>query len=159
MIIRILNKEYALSLDKELYDRVTFAISVFFLKNVAELTNSTAIISYASNVVKTLDFDTLKMIFEEMEERNITSINNLVEYIGTLSSRMSGITVRYVVERYLNTYGQSSILAIDYLPYLFFIIINTMLGGFLVSRPSISDIIKSTPQATKFYAELTKLVV
>ena len=144
---------------QELYDKISFAISAFFLKNVAEISNSTAIVSYGSNVVKSLDYESLKLIFEEMEERNISSINSLIEYIGTMSSRLSGITVRYVVERYLNTYGQSSILSIDYLPYLFFVLINTMLGGFLVTRPSISDIVKSTPQSTKFYAELTKLVV
>ena len=159
MIIRILNKEYALSLDRELYDKVSFSISAFFLKNVAELENSTAILSYASSTVKNLDFDTLKIIYEEFNERNITTINQLIEYIGTFSTRLSGITVRYMVERYLNTYGQSSILALDYLPYLFFILSNTMLSGFLVSRPSLADIVKNTPQATKFYAELTKLVV
>ena len=159
MILRILNKEYALSLDKELYDKVSFTISVFFLQTVAEISNPQTVISYASNNTKSLDYDTLRLLYDDISNQGVTTFNDLISFISSLTTRMNGLTVRYVVERYLNTYGQSAILAIDYLPYMFFVVINTLLGGFLVTRPSIADIMKGTPQATKFYSELTKLVM
>jgi hypothetical protein len=71
---------------------------------------------------------------------------------------MQSLTVRYFVERFLNTYGGSSILAIDYLPYVFFMIQNTLAGGFLVSQTTLSDIVKNTKDIRKFYPELSKSV-
>ena len=68
------------------------------------------------------------------------------------------MTTRYFVERYINTYGQSCILAVDYLPYMFLVMINTLLGTFIVNQPSISDIVKNTPGSSKFHSELVKMI-
>ena len=72
--------------------------------------------------------------------------------------RLETLTIRYFVERYINTYNGTAILAIDYLPYIFFVVINMLLGGFLVNQGTLSDIVKNTPMANKFYPELAKIV-
>jgi len=38
------------------------------------------------------------------------------------------------------------------------IMVNTILGTFIVNQPSISDIVKNTQGSSKFYSELVKMM-
>ena len=71
---------------------------------------------------------------------------------------LSILPLKSFVERFLNTYGGSSVLCIDYLPYVIFAIDNTIIGGFLLSQNTLSDIVKNTRDIRKFWPELIKLV-
>lgn len=159
MMMRILNKEYALSLDKELYDKVTYIATRFFLTNVWEYPNVNLIDSYAKQGLKYIsDFD-LSMLDEGYKSANIKNLDDLMKYLATVSPRMKELNTRYYIERYVNTYHGSSILSIDYLPYVFFVIINILIGSFLISQTTLNDIIKkSTPGINKFYIELSKIL-
>jgi hypothetical protein len=89
---------------------------------------------------------------------NIKDINGLISYIATLSPRMRELNTRYFIESFIKMYHGSSILSIDYLPYLFFVIINVILASFLISQGAISDIVKNTRGINKFYPELAKIL-
>lgn len=158
MMMRILNKEYALSLDKSLFDQVSYVITRFFLTNIWGYPNKDLIDSYASNELRHIEELDLDLTRQGYENANITDINTLLQYIATLSPRMKDLNTRYFIERYINTYHGSSILSIDYLPYVFFVIINVLLGSFLISQVALNDIIKNTKGMNKFYPELSKLV-
>ena len=103
-----------------------------------------------------MDIDSMNDYYDESA---VTSLESIINAIKNLVPRMNNLTTRFFVERYLNTYGQSSILALDYYPYMFLIMANTILGSFIVNQPSITDIVKNTQGSSKFYSELSKLVL
>lgn len=158
MFMRILNKEYALSLDQMTFNRVSFIISRFFLERVWELRNEDYAFTYAASTCLNPDVNDLRILHEEYSLAKIGSLTELFNFLKKQFTRMENLTIRYFIERYINMYNGTAVLAIDYLPYVFFVIINMLLGGFLVNQGSLNDIIKETPMANKFYAELTKLV-
>lgn len=158
MLLRILNKEYALSLDKVLYDKVTYCINRFFLERIWEYPNKDLIDSYSTSELKfieNLDLDLLKTGYLDS---NIKDINDLLLFIKTLSPRMNELNTRYFIERFVNTFHGSSIMSLDYLPYVFFVIINIILGSFLISQTALNDIVKNTRGVNKFYVELSKTI-
>lgn len=158
MILRILNKDYALSLDKVLYDKASYAISRFFLSQVWMYPNPELIESYASIDLKNIENLDLSLTKQGYDSEDIKSIDDLMRFLSTLSPRMKEVNTRYFIERFINTYHGSSIMSIDYLPYLFFVIINILLSSFLISQVALNDVVKNTNGITKFYVELSKLI-
>ena len=49
-------------------------------------------------------------------------------------------------------------MAIDAVPYMFYIVINVLLGGFLINVQTLSDMVKNTKGIHLFYAELSKII-
>lgn len=158
MMARILNKEYALTLDKVLYDKVCYCIKRFYLECVWEYPNTGLVSNYASSDLKYIqqfDLDALDATYSKME---IKTIANLLEFVKSLSPRMSDLNLRYYIERFIKTYHGSSILSIDYLPYVFFVITNVIMSTFLVSQTALNDIIKNTKNINRFYSELARVM-
>lgn len=158
MMARILNKEYALTLDKVLYDKVCYCIKRFYLECVWEYPNTCLVSNYASSDLKYIqqfDLDALDATYSKME---IKTIANLLEFVKSLSPRMSDLNLRYYIERFIKTYHGSSILSIDYLPYVFFVITNVVMSTFLVSQTALNDIIKNTKNINRFYSELARVM-
>lgn len=158
MIMRILNKEYSLILDNTLYEKVQYCVARFFIEKIWEYPNKNLVDAYASNDLKYIDNLDLDMLKTGYENFGITDINKLIEYIKTLSPRMSELNIRYFIERFVNTYHSSALISLDYLPYVFFVIINILLGSFLISQAALNDLIKNIRGMNKFYIELSKLV-
>lgn len=158
MLLRVLNRDYALSIDVDLHDTISFFISKFFLERVWELDNSGMVNNYALSTTTTKSMQQLEIFLSDYESRKVTNLDELFNFLKTVAPRMNGLTVRYFLERYINTYGNSAILALDYLPYVIFVIINTVAGGFLVSQNTLSDIVKHSKEISKFWAELTKII-
>ena len=158
MFMRVLNRDYALSLDVTLHDKISFVISKFFLSKIWEINNKEIITNYALQSTTEKKIELLNSLSDEYDLKNPQTIEDLFNFLKELSPRMSTLTVRYFVERFLNTYGGSSVLCIDYLPYIIFAIDNTIIGGFLLSQNTLSDIVKNTKDIRKFWPELAKLV-
>lgn len=158
MWMRVLNRDFALTLDPIVNDKVSFAISKFFLTNVMELGNAQVINSYAGTLAPNLAANEIEMFIDDYEQKEIKNIEHLINFLKEQVPRMGNMSVRYFVERFLNTYGQTAILAVDYLPYMFLVMINTLLGTFIVNQPSISDIVKNTHGSSRFYAEMVKMM-
>lgn len=156
MYMKILIKEYALSMDRALCDRVQFCISRFFLEKMWGATNEQTIVSYASSKLMNLPDDAIRDINEEYSNANIQSIADLVEFLAQYHPRMKNLTVKYFIERWISMYHAPATLAIDYLPYLLFTINNVVLGSFIVSQNSLADIIKDCPGMSHYYTELAK---
>ena len=158
MFMRVLNRDYALSIDVQLHDKISFVISKFFLTRIWHMTNTDIAANYALQLTTEKRMDYLETLSEEFDKASPQSIDELFTFLKTVSPRLESLTVRYFVERYLNTYGGSAVLAIDYLPYLFFCIENTIMGSFLVSQNTLGDIVKNTKEIRKFWAELVRMV-
>lgn len=157
MFLRILSREYALSLDQGLYDNVSLVISRFYLEKIWEMNNQDTMFNIAVSNMKTPDYNNLKLVWEDYTSKNITSVVDLLLFIKSLSVRFDKLSVKYVLQRYMVTYHGACILALDYLPYIFFVIINTIQGSFLLNDTILTDIIKKDKNIRLFYPELSKL--
>ena len=158
MMIRVLNKEYSLSLDKELNDKALYILNRFFLEKIWEYPTPTTIQAYATQDLKYIESMDLDLLETGYDNAQIKDLDGMLSYMRTISPRMSDLNTRYFIERYINAYHGSSILSIDYLPYVFFVVTNTLLGTFLVSQTALNDIIKNIKGMNKFYPELSKLI-
>lgn len=159
MLIRILNKEYSLSMDQELYAKVVFCIGKFFLKNVWMSNNEELNFSYAyNNVGNGLTRAEMLTLSDEMESRNITLISELIEYMKEFSPRLASLNFRYFVQCYINTFKGPATFGLECLPYFLFTIESSMIGSFIIGQPIISDITKNIKGMNTFYPELVKAV-
>lgn len=158
MFMRVLNRDYALSMDTQLHDKISYVISRFFLNTVWGLENKDIARNYALQVTTEKNSIVMDPVSTEFENRRIDTIDELFKFLKELSPRLSSLTVRYFIERFINTYGGPSVLSVDYLPYVLFVVINTVIGGFLLSQSTLSDIVHNTKDIRKFWAELSKIV-
>ena len=157
MLLRILNKEYAISMDQDVYNNVAFCIGKFFLKNIWGATNEDVIFSYAcSNIKSAVNRADMMVISENYDSKNIESINQLLDFIKEFSQRLKPLNFRYFLQCYINTYKPNAMFSLECLPYFLYTIEAAMIGSFLVNQPIISDITKNTKGMNVFYPELVK---
>lgn len=158
MFIRILNKEYAISVNKEFNDQITFVIKKFFLTNIWNYPSKELIDNYSSLDLKFVQEMDLSLLKQEYNDADIKDINELIIFLSQRNPRMNSLNTRYFIEKYITTYHAAALLSIDYLPYLFFVITNTILGSFLISTGALNDLVKNIPNMKKFYPELSKTI-
>lgn len=160
MIIRILNREYALSMDQDTYDKVSFCVAKFFLKSVWNCTNSDVIFSYAKDTIKHgVNVPEMLIISKMYDEANINTIEELITFMKGFSSRLKPMNFRYFVQCYINLFKDTAMFSLECLPYFLFTVESAMLGSFIVNQPIMSDIIKNTKGMNNFYPELVKAIV
>lgn len=159
MFLRILNKEYAISMDQAAYQQVQFSIARFFLENVWMYKNEDVIFSYACSTIPQIVNKTDLMMTNEMyTQANITNIKELIAFIKSLTKRLSKLNFRYFLQCYINTYKACTMFGIECAPYFLYTIEASMIGSFLVNQPIISDITKNIKGMNQFYPELLKAV-
>ena len=158
MFMRILNKEYALSLDKNLYNRVAFCISKFFLEKVWESNNEDVNKTYSINNILGANKTDLLLTNESYNNANINNLEDLIAFLKTLSPRMEKLNLRYFTDYYIRTYKGSAIFGMECLPYFLFTISSALLGSFIVNQPIITDITKRIKNINIFYPELVKVL-
>lgn len=157
MSMKIFNKEFALSLNKDLYDKVSYSIARFELERMAGMRNDSVINSYAIGTCNNPSRIAMEAIEREYTSASITSLKELISFISSLSSKMIKLNARYYLERWITTYGTGATMSIDAFPYLNYVIANGLLGCFLVNTTRISDIVKNCKGINLYYSELLKL--
>ena len=159
MGMRIFNKEFALSLDKDMYDKVNYCMARFSIENMMDIKNRQVSDAYSKACCNNASDISIDLISKEYENAHITTVNQLIQFISSLSPKMEKLNFRYYFERWISTYGQGACLSVDALPYLYYVIINVLLGSFLINVPTLSDMIKTTKQINLFYAEIKKIIM
>lgn len=159
MILRVLNKEYAISMDQDLYSKVSFCVSKFFLKNIWNSDNNEINFSYSiGNIRNDVNKADMLLLSELFDSKNITNIEELILFIKELSPRLNAINLRYFLQWYINTYKGGAMFSLECLPYFLFTVEASMIGSFIVNQPIISDITKTIKGMNTFYPELFKTV-
>lgn len=158
MIMRILNKEYALSVDPELYNRTSFCVSKFFLERIWGSTNDDINTTYAMSSIIGANRADLNIVSDSYLHASVNTIEDLIAFLKTLSPRLSTLNMRYFTQCYLNTYKASALFSMECLPYFLYVVETALLGSFLVNQPVITDILKGIKGMNTFYAELSKVL-
>lgn len=158
MILRILNKEFALSLEKESYDMINYSIARFYLEKILELPDGDVIHSYARGCCKSPDNATMEMIRGMYDTHSPKNIEELLKFFTELYPKMERMNFRYFFERWISSYAIGATLAIDNFPYLYYAILSVLLGSFMVNNTALNDLVKNTTGMKHFHGEISRLV-
>lgn len=157
MSLRILNREFALSLDKDTYDTVNYLIARFCLEKVLPLSSKEVVHAYAVSCCKAPTNLSMELASDMYEREEIASVESLIKCISKNFPKMAKLTFRYYFQRWISSFGTGTCLAIDSFPYLYYTISNVTLGAFLVNVTGLSEIVKNAPGMSQFYAEISRV--
>lgn len=159
MVMRILNKEYAISMDENLNLQATFSVGMFFAERVWMSTNDAINTSYSrNNIISDSNNSIINQIHTMYKDANILSVDQLIDFISALSPRLKTLNFRYFLQCFINTYKPGAMLGLEVLPYFLYDIEATLCGSFLVNQPIISDICKNIQGMNTFTPQLVKAV-
>lgn len=162
--VRILNRNYAITMDPTVHANTVFAIARFFLERVWMYQGSReAIFNYTVRTVKavakTLQKTDMVMMDDQYTQANIETIEDLIKFIKELSPRFKDLSFRYFFECFVVMFKDPAVFGLESLPYFLFMVQATLLGSFLINSPVISDIIKNIQGMNQFYPELVRSIL
>ena len=157
MGLRILNKEFALSLDKNSYDMVNYAMSRFYLSNIFGMTSAEVIDSYARGTCKSPDHITLDTVQAMYDDAAIDTLEDLLKFFVKCYPKMERLTFRYYFERWISSYMMGATLAIDNFPYLYYVMLSVLIGSFMINNQALNDPIKNMKGMQHFHGEIARV--
>ena len=158
MMLRILNKEHALSLSPNEFNQVSYCIARYFLENVWEISSNEMSHAYAIGTILNANRMDYVQSQDDWEIAEVKSLESLIEYLKDHFPRLRTLSIRFFVEHYMNMYRATVALGLECLPYFLFAITSSMLGSFVVNQPIIYEILKNTKGINYFYPELGKFL-
>lgn len=157
-IMRIINRQFAISPDKIAWDILVYWINRFFLNIVLGANNTPENIeNMAKSDFKYIDelkYDEIKQTYDIA---NPQKISQLLDLLKTVSVRMKSLYLGSFLSDWFNYYYYPAALAPDTLEYLIFMIILLLSGNNIISIAA-SDIVKEQKGIKTFRVELLKLI-
>lgn len=132
LMVKVLDKVYALNLDKFKTDYLSYVFAKFFIVRVCgrPLDDRVEEIAYKSSTNMS-SFRLIKDFENSMtEDETVTyqSIFNLFESLSTMDA-FNKFKVRTFIEQYIKMYGESTVLAIDHLPSFYSMIFSAQVNA------------------------------
>lgn len=158
MFIRVLNKKYALNVDRRAYAKVLFLAAKFFMVNILGVEPGSAIaFNYA---LKVADADSDMLVREvdtRFEEDNAyknisTFIMSLKKNAYLISQSLAELTLRDYLVDYVNLYQSSAIFALEHFSYFMFAVDSVILGAYLNNQAVLEDIVGKS--GAKLYTQI-----
>lgn len=143
IFVKILNKEYALNVDKNRMNLVTFLASKFFLINMLGMKNSPKVDEYAyKNCVNPnkMIIDAISADFNDEVFEDISKFIQALAHHPETSKYLPGLTVRGYLQQFITTYKPAMLLALESLPYFLFNIDSVNMGAFFNNQQILEPI-------------------
>lgn len=157
-VTRILNREYAIKSDKVVYDTIQYWINKFFLLHIFGANDTPSNIDMlASSHFKYIDELKSEEIKRAYQEADPHKISELLELLKEASPRMKNLNLMTFLSGWNKYYYIPSLMAIDNIEYLIFMIITLQSGNNIISIAA-SDIVKEAKNIKGLRAELLKLI-
>ena len=158
MFIRVLNRKYALNVDRRAYTKMLYLAAKFFLVNHLGLDeNSDSVANYA---LKASEAESNMIV--DQEDNLITSIHafqNISTFINgikstsfNISQSLAELTLKDFIVDYVQMYHSSALFALEHLAYFMFVVDSVMLGGYLNNQAILEDIVGKS--GAKLYTQL-----
>ena len=157
MFTRVLNKKYALNLDKTKLHKVLLLSSKFYLINILGLPDSDLVFNYA---IKNCPNGNLYSLEEANDALSMKDYENLETFIKALTKPQLGLnfkdlTVRNYLEAFINMYDASNLLSLEAFPYFIYNIISVTNGAYINNQYVLEDIVGSG--GAKIYNDIMNL--
>ncbi len=158
MFIRVLNRKYALNIDRRAYAKVLFLAAKFFMINQMGMDPGSPIVfNYA---LKASDADSpimMREIDERFEEsKAYVDINTFISFLKVnahlISQSLAELTLRDYLTDYVNMYQSTSIFALEHFSYFMFLVDSVILGAYLNNQAVLEDIIGKS--GAKLYTQI-----
>ena len=125
---KVLDKLYAIKTDNFKSDLVHFLLAKFFLINLCDrlATDNTDRIAYMS----CFNDSTYDLIVAEADSLGTDCFKSLDLFIMALSKLgMKSLNIRLFIENFARMYGETTLLALDYLPAFFGVVFSVAING------------------------------
>ena len=156
---RILAKEYSVPSNKILYDQVQYWCNRFFLDRVFNSVDSEENIEkIATHHIRYLDEMILKETKIKYDEAKPQSAEDLIALIREAAPILKTLTISVFLSAWLKYYYPPSLLAIENIEYLIFMIIVLMHGNHSILNIAAQSIVTETKNIKSLNEELLKLV-
>ena len=160
MFVRILNRKYALNVDRRAYSKVLFLAAKFFMINLLGMDHgSEAVFNYALKVSEADSAMTVKELdvrFDEAEAYG--DINKFIGFLRTnaymINQGLAELTVRDYLTDYVNMYQSTSIFALEHFSYFMFLVDSVVLGAYLNNQAVLEDIVGKS--GAKIYTQIAQ---
>ena len=133
MFTRVLNRDFALNVDKDAYNKVLFLAAKFFLMNLLQLKNSDSVFNYATKAAGVTSAIALKRLDDAFPDDSYKDISTFINAIKNkaymINNGLTKLDVRTYMERYIRMYKNSSLFSLEHLSYFLFNIFACLNGA------------------------------
>lgn len=155
---RVLNREFSIAADKVVFDTVQYWINKFFLTRILNSNDTPENIELlAKSHFKFIDEIKYDEIKNQYNSINPEKVSDLLEVIKLATPRMRTLNLGTFLSNWINYYYVPSMLAVDNIEYLIFMMITLLNGNNIISIAA-SDIVKEAKNIKSFRGELLKLI-
>lgn len=130
MIVKVLDKMYAVNLDPIKADKVKFVASKFFLVNMLEKNSGAETINnmaYA-NCTNGTSRNTINKFNEDFNPAAYANFGNFIQQLSMEIDGMANLTVRTFLDTALKLYGSATLFAYEYLPMFLHTVFSVVIG-------------------------------
>lgn len=137
MVTRVLNKRFALNIDKRAKCKMLFLAAKFFLVRCLGYPDDTSVFKYAARVSS----DITEIMVRELNDVfsgingtfvDISTFINAIETNGyMIINGLRGYTVREFIKDFVDMYGSCAVLGLEDFRYFAFNVLSAINGGFL----------------------------
>jgi hypothetical protein len=156
LVGKVMDKLFAINIDNFRQDLISFFLAKFFLINMCGKVDSETIDNIAYHAC--FNKSSLKLIKEEEMRFTEDVYEDLFKFFDNLKEikGMQDLNIRSFIENWARMYGESTLLALDYLPSFFSMIFGSVVNGNVAKDYIIESV------AGKFispiYTEFSKLL-
>ena len=156
--IRVLNRKYALNVDKRAYAKMLYLAAKFFM--VCELgldPLSESVSNYAFKVSEAESPFLVREVDAKFKPEDYKDLGAFINAIKTnaylITHSLSELTVRDYITDYVGMYHSSAIFALEHFAYFTFMVDSVILGAYLNNQAILEDIVGKS--GAKVYSLLT----
>ena len=157
-VCRVLNREFSIAAEKVVNETVQYWVNKFFLLRVFGAIDTPENIEIISaRNFKYIDEMKMDEIKRRYNEADPMKISELLDLIKTASPRMKTLSLGVFLSNWINYYYIPSMLAVDNIEYLIFMILSLLSGNNIISIAA-SEMVKETKNIKTLKEELMKLI-
>lgn len=161
MFARVLNKKYALNVEKSAFGKILYVATKFFFINLLRIADSSMVQNYALKI-SGLSAIAVKEVDEAFSEKPDTFsdlgkfLSRIAETSYLFTHGLKDLTVRNYIQGFIDMYGSSAVFALEHFSYFIFNIASAVNGGFLNNQYAFDEVIGRSGE--KVYAFISTRV-
>lgn len=154
MFARVLNKRYALNVDKTRFQKVIFLASKFYMINLLGMDDTEMTFNYAARSCPNPNPQALKELSDMIPEEAYTDLSTFLTNLSRpeLMLGLNDLSIRGYLESFITMYDPSALLALESFPYFMYNIISVVNGAYLNQQYVLEDIVEK--HGARMYADL-----
>lgn len=154
MFTRVLNKRYALNVDKSKMQKVLFLATRFYTLNMLGMNDGEMAVNYAIKNIPNANPFSLRELDSLMQPEDYTDLSTFILALTRpeLNLGFKDLTVRGYLESFITMYDGSALFALEYFPYFIYNIISVVNGAYINNQYIMEDIVDR--YGAKIYTDL-----